>query len=125
MPNCIFCGIVSGAVASLVVWEDADFVAFLDSNPLKPGHTLLVPKKHFEYVFDLPEPLYTKLFQTAKLVAALVKKNSGAKRVGVSIEGLSVPHVGIHLVPINKEHELIPNRSNLLDGQNSETILKK
>ncbi len=123
--KCVFCLIANGESASQTVWEDEDFVAFLDINPIRQGHTLLIPKKHFEYVFDLPEPLYSKLFQTAKRVAETVKRASNAKRVGISIEGFSVPHVCLHLVPINKEHELIPNRSNVLDLNLSGAIIKR
>lgn len=126
MPSkCVFCGIVSGRMASHIVWEDSEFLAILDFNPLKPGHTLLIPKKHVEYVFDLPEPLYSKLFQTVKQVAAIVKKNSNAKRIGISIEGFLVPHICIHLVPINKENELLPKRSHAIDEQGGTTIFRR
>lgn len=125
MPKCVFCDIVSGKEPSYRVWEDADFVAFLDSNPVRPGHTLLIPKKHVEYVFDLPEPLYSKLFKTAKLVAQQVQKTTKAKRVGLTIEGFKVPHACLHLIPINKENELLVNRSNALDVSFGPTIIKR
>lgn len=64
--ECVFCNIVSGKLAAPKIWEDKDFYAFLDHKPINPGHTLLIPKKHAEYIFELEEPLYTRIFKSAK-----------------------------------------------------------
>jgi histidine triad (HIT) family protein len=69
--TCIFCGIVEGDVAHHRVWEDSNFVAFLDLNPIKAGHLLIVPRTHIDYVFDLPRSLYDGLFAAARLLSAL------------------------------------------------------
>jgi len=104
--DCIFCKIIRGEVPSFKVWEDENFLAFLSIEPINPGHTLVIPKKHIDYVFDLKEPLYSQMFKVAKKISKNLKKVMKAKRIGIAVEGFSVPHVHIHLVPINNENEL-------------------
>lgn len=111
MDDCIFCKILSGAAPAHKVWENENFFAFLDINPVNPGHLLLIPKQHIDYVFDLEEPLYAELFQVAKQLAAPLQKAMGTKRIGVVIEGFSVAHLHVHLVPINSVNELNPTRA--------------
>ena len=83
----------------------------LDTKPLNKGHLLLVPKRHFEDVFQMPEPWFTNLFQTAKKVVPILRRMSGAKRIGVAIEGFGIDHVHVHLVPVNKGNDLNPLRA--------------
>ncbi len=92
------------------VWENENFLAFLTLGSLNRGHTLLIPKKHIDYVFDLEEPLYADIFQTAKQLSKPLKKAMAAKRIGVIVEGFTVPHVHIHLVPLYNEDEIDPRR---------------
>ncbi len=106
MPECIFCEIISGKVPDYKVWEDKNFIALLDIAPAKPGHLLIIPKKHAEDIFDLDEHLYNALFQAAKKISKPLKKAMNAKRIGIVIVGLAVPHAHIHLVPLNKSNEL-------------------
>jgi len=108
-PNCIFCKIVAGEIPCQKIYEDDDFLAFLDINPVQPGHTLLLPKEHYEYVFDIPSASYTALWLKAKELAPAIQAARSAKRVGVFVEGFAVPHTHIHLVPINNGDELDPN----------------
>lgn len=92
------------------MWESEDFPAFLTRRPCNPGHTLLIPKTHVDYVFDLEEPLYSNMFRAAKQLSQPIKEATGAKRIGVAIEGLSVPHVHLHLVPLYNVADLDPHR---------------
>ena len=110
MKNCIFCKIVNGSEPAHKIWESADFLAFLSIHPCNPGHICLIPKAHVDYIFDLEEPLYSNIFRAAKRLSAPLKKTTKAKRIGVAIEGFSVPHVHIHLVPLYNMAELDPHR---------------
>lgn len=109
--DCPFCSIVKGKIPAQKVWENQDFILFLVREPINKGHVLLCPKKHVENVFDLLQPLYTKLFLTAKKIAPILKELTKAKRIGVAIEGFGVPHVHVHLVPVNKGNDLNPLRA--------------
>jgi histidine triad (HIT) family protein len=105
--ECIFCRIATNKASAQKLWEDKNFLAFLDIKPINPGHTLLIPKKHFEYIFDLSEPLYSEIFQRAKRLSKPLRAAMEAKRIGVIIEGFGVVHLHLHLVPINKSGELL------------------
>ena len=107
---CIFCRIIEGVEPAHRVWESEDFLAFLTRSPCNPGHTLLVPKIHVDYVFDLEEPVYSNIFRAAKQLSQPIKRVTNAKRIGVAIEGFSVPHVHLHLVPLYNVSELDPHR---------------
>jgi histidine triad (HIT) family protein len=109
MNDCVFCKIIRGEIPTQKVWEDDKYFAFLDQTPIKPGHTLLLPKKHTDYVFDLPDDEYSELMLRAKELSKMLKTKMNSKRIGVAIEGFGVPHVHIHLVPINHGHELSPS----------------
>jgi histidine triad (HIT) family protein len=106
MTDCIFCRIIAGEIPSTKIWEDDDFFAFLDINPINPGHTLVIPKKHHDYLFTMDEPLYSKIFDAAKMLSKPLEKATGAKRIGVVVEGFLVPHVHVHLVPLHEGGEL-------------------
>ena|SRR5215203_5790271 len=110
MANCIFCKIVEGFESAHRVWESEQFLAFLSIHPCNPGHICLIPKTHIDYVFDLEEPLYSGIFQVAKQLSEPLKEATSAKRIGIAVEGFSVPHVHLHLVPLNNLAELDPHR---------------
>ena len=97
----IFTRIVNGEIPCYKVAEDENFFAFLDINPLAKGHTLVVPKKEIDYIFDLDDDLFTGLNLFAKKVARAIDKSVACKRVGIAVVGLEVPHAHIHLVPLN------------------------
>ncbi|RME93657.1 MAG: HIT family protein [Bacteroidetes bacterium] len=99
MPS-IFTRIVQGEIPCYRVAETEDFLAFLDINPRREGHTLVIPKQEVDYIFDLEEPLYTGLHRFAKQVAKAIETVVSCKRIGVAVIGLEVPHVHIHLIPI-------------------------
>ena len=111
MEDCLFCKIIKGEIPSYKIWEDENFFAFLDINPINPGHTILVLKKHLDYIFDLEESLYLEIFKTVKKLSEPLKRAVGAKRIALAIEGFLVPHAHIHLVPVNKVNDLDPNRA--------------
>ncbi len=102
MTTCIFCKIVKGEIPSVKIWEDEKYFAFLDMNPINAGHTLLIPKKHTEYLFELNDEEYTQLMLKAKFLAKLLKNKLKPKKIGMIVEGFLIPHVHIHLVPLNK-----------------------
>lgn len=97
----IFSKIVSGEVPAHVVAETTEFLAFLDVNPLTMGHVLVIPKKEIDYIFDMDEESYFGLTLFAKIVAEAVKKAFPCIKVGMAVIGLEVPHVHIHLIPMN------------------------
>lgn len=97
----IFSNIISGEIPSYKIYEDKDYFAFLDINPNALGHTLCVPKKEVDQVFDLDDDNLSGLMIFSKKVARAIKKAVVCKRVGISVIGLEVPHVHIHLIPIN------------------------
>ncbi len=109
----IFSKIVNGEIPSYKVAETEEFLAFLDVFPLVKGHTLVIPKKEIDYIFDLDDPLYIRLWSFAKKVAKGVEKVVPCERIGVAVIGLEVPHTHIHLVPINNVGDLNFSRPKL------------
>ena len=102
----IFSKIIAGEIPSYRVAEDEYHYAFLDINPLAPGHTLVVPKKEVDYIFDLSDEEYAALQLFAKRVAKAQKKAIDCKRIGVAVLGMEVPHAHIHLVPLKSEGDM-------------------
>ncbi len=102
----IFSRIVAGEIPCYKVAEDEHFFAFLDINPVAKGHTLVIPKKEVDYIFDLDDETYAGLLQFSKLVAKAIERAIPCKRVGVAVMGLEVPHTHIHLVPIQEESDM-------------------
>ncbi len=104
MTECVFCSIVAGKIPSKRVYEDESTLAFLDINPRNPGHTLVIPKKHYEAVWDMPDSELGKLFQTIKKIAISSKKTTNADGVSIAqsngrAAGQLVPHVHFHVIP--------------------------
>lgn len=97
----IFSRIAAGEIPSYKVAEDKDHFAFLDINPVNPGHVLVIPRKETDYIFDLSEPEYSALMLFARRVAKAIKRAIPCKKVGVTVIGLDVNHVHVHLVPMN------------------------
>jgi histidine triad (HIT) family protein len=102
----IFSKIVNGEIPSHKIAEDEKFYAFLDINPLAKGHTLVIPKKEVDYIFDLDEETYMGLQAFARKIAIALKKAIPCKKVGVAVLGLEVPHAHIHLVPMQSEQDI-------------------
>lgn len=109
----IFTKIVNGEIPAYKVAEDDHYLAFLDINPLAKGHTLVIPKKEVDYLFDLDEANYLGLQAFARKVALALKKAIPCKKVGVAVLGLEVPHAHIHLIPLNSEQDINFSRPKL------------
>lgn len=97
----VFTKIIEGESPCYKVAEDENFIAFLDINPNAPGHTLVVPKKEENKLFDLSQDAYTNLMNFSYRVAKALEKTVPCNRVGMSVIGLEVPHIHVHLIPLN------------------------
>lgn len=102
----IFSRIAAGEISSYKVAEDEKHFAFLDINPVHPGHVLVIPKKEEDYIFDLSDEEYSALLLFAKRVAGALKRAIPCRKVGVTVIGLDVPHAHIHLVPMDKGDDM-------------------
>ncbi|GAB3547541.1 HIT family protein [Spirosoma fluminis] len=100
MPS-IFSRIVAGEIPSYKIAETDDYFAFLDIMPTTTGHTLVIPKKEVDYIFDLDDELYVGLMAFAKKVGTAVEKAVPCQRIGIAVVGLEVPHAHVHLIPLN------------------------
>ena len=126
MTDSIFTKIIKGEISCFKVLENEDFIAFLDVNPVNKGHTLVVPKLQIDYVYDLPEDIFSKLFIFSKKVAQMLENSFSCNRIGISIVGLEVPHAHIHLIPINKIEDMNFERPRVNYSKDDfELILKK
>lgn len=105
MPT-IFTRIINGEIPCHKVWEDDQFFAFLDINPIQPGMTLLVPKLEISDGFQMEDDLYTAWMLAAKKLIPAIKAAAGSERVALVIEGLEVPHAHIKLIPISNPEDL-------------------
>ena len=103
----IFSKIVKGEIPSYKVAEDENYYAFLDINPLQRGHVLVIPKIEDDYIFNLDEKTYEGLMLFARRVAIALKQAIPCKRVGVAVLGMEVPHVHVHLVPMQSEKDML------------------
>jgi histidine triad (HIT) family protein len=102
----IFSKIIQGEIPSYKVAEDEQFFAFLDIRPLAKGHTLVIPKKEEDYIFDLEDDLLADMIIFSKKVGLAIEKVVPCKRMGMTVLGLEVPHAHIHLVPINSVYDI-------------------
>lgn len=105
MPS-IFTRIVNGEIPCYKIAEDDNFFAFLDINPLKKGHTLVIPKKEVDYIFDLEEETLANMMVFSQKIALAIEKVVPCNRIGVVVLGLEVPHAHIHLIPIDSEADV-------------------
>lgn len=122
----IFSRIVAGEIPCYKVAEDDNYFAFLDIAPVAPGHTLVIPKKEVDYIFDLTDEEYLGLMAFARKVATALQKSMPCKRIGVAVMGMEVPHTHVHLVPINKESDMNFFRDKLsLPAEEMAAIAKK
>ena len=120
----IFTKIINGEIPSYKVAENDEFIAFLDINPNAKGHTLCVPKKEVDKIFDLDKDLYTRLMSFSYDVAKAIEKAVPCKRVGMSVVGLEVPHVHVHLIPLNDMDDIRFQRKTSLTQEEFEVTAK-
>lgn len=102
----IFSKIAAGEIPSYKVAADDEHYAFLDINPMAPGHTLVIPRREVDYLFDLTPEEYASLWEFARKVALKMKAALPCKRIGVAVLGMEVPHAHIHLVPLQSEADM-------------------
>ncbi|MDO4191493.1 MAG: HIT family protein [Bacteroidales bacterium] len=102
----LFTRIINGEIPCYKVAEDEHYFAFLDINPMAEGHTLVIPKKEDDYIFHLDDETYSGLMLFAKRVALALERAVPCKRIGVAVMGMEVPHVHVHLVPLQRESDL-------------------
>lgn len=104
MDNCIFCKIIRGEIPCRKIWEDDNYFAFMDIKPLNPGHTLLIPKKHYRFVYEVPK--VAKYWQKANDIALHLKQKLNAEYISFITAGMEVHHAHIHIVPRFKDDHL-------------------
>jgi len=121
----IFSKIISGEIPSFKIYEDDNFLAFLDINPNALGHTLCIPKKEIDQIFDLDDKTLAELIIFSKKIANAIKKAVVCNRVGISVIGLEVPHVHVHLIPINNMNDMsFDTKVSMTESQFIETMNK-
>jgi histidine triad (HIT) family protein len=113
----VFTKIINREIPGHIVAEDDDHIAFLDINPLCEGHTLVVPKKEVDYIFDIPDEDLSSLHIFSKKVAIGLKKAVPCLRVGTAVVGIEVPHTHIHLIPLNSMDDINFNKPKLNPSQ--------
>lgn len=121
----VFQKIIDREIPAFIIEEDENYIAFLDVNPLKEGHTLVIPKKEIDYIFDIENEDLASLFVFAKNVAIKIRKNIVCTKIGMAVIGLEVPHAHIHLIPMNslsdmnfKNKKLTLSKERMLEIQN-------
>ena len=124
MPS-VFSKIVNGEIPCYKIYEDDKCLAFLDINPNSYGHTLCILKKEVDYIFDLKDQDYISLMSFSKKIANAIKKSVSCKRIAMSVVGVEVPHVHVHLIPINKIEDLNFSNNLNLEKQSFEEICFK
>jgi histidine triad (HIT) family protein len=121
----IFTKIINGEIPCYKIAEDDNFLAFLDVNPNTKGHTLCIPKQEINKIFHMDEDLYLGLMQFSRKVAKGIEKSIDCKRVGVAVVGLEVPHVHVHLIPLQDMDDMRFQRKVSLEKEEFEAIATK
>ena len=121
----IFTKIVNGEIPACKIAEDENFLAFLDVNPNTKGHTLCIPKREINKIFDIEDDLYLGLMAFAKKIAIALEKTISCKRIGMTVIGLEVPHAHIHLIPLNEMDDMRFEKKVILSKMELEVLAEK
>jgi len=114
MTECVFCAIACRTIPAFTIYEDDAVIAFMDVNPVNPGHALVIPKSHIENIQDLDEAVYCKVMLTARRIAAAANSVYSPRKIGFAVAGFDVPHAHVHVIPMHDYHDITSKR--YLDG---------
>ncbi len=121
----IFTKIINGEIPCYKITEDENFLAFLDINPNTKGHTLCVPKQEVNKLFDLQADTYEGLMKFSRKVAKALEKTVSCERIGMAVIGLEVPHVHVHLIPINEMKDMTFQHKTVVSAEEMTALAKK
>jgi histidine triad (HIT) family protein len=121
----IFTKIVNGEIPCYKIAEDENYLAFLDVNPNAKGHTLCIPKQEINKIFDMEEAYYLGLMKFSRKVAKAIEKSIDCKRIGVAVVGLEVPHVHVHLIPLNDMDDMRFQRKTSLSSEEFQKLAQQ
>lgn len=122
MPtDCLFCCIASGALPAHTVHQDDEVLAFLDLHPIRPGHTLVIPRQHHVWFEDMPAPLAGRVTEISQIIARRQKALYGVERVAMFFTGIHVPHAHAHVVPMHDVHD-VTSAAYLKDGADGYSV---
>jgi histidine triad (HIT) family protein len=125
MTDSIFTKIIRGDIPSFKVYEDETTLAFLDINPVQFGHTLVIPKKQVEFIWDLDDQSYSKLMDSVKKVGCRLRELIDTSYVSVQVVGVDIPHAHVHLIPFNTVNELKADPNTSVDPNELKRLANK